>query len=38
MPAMDFTKKTLFAQCVIPPPDAGLRSTLLTFGVYSCDP
>jgi hypothetical protein len=37
IPSMDFTKKTLFAQCVVPPPDAGQRSSVLNFIVTSCD-
>jgi hypothetical protein len=37
MPVMDFTKKTLFAVCVVPPPEAGFRSSVLNFIVGSCD-
>jgi hypothetical protein len=37
MPRMDFTGRTLFMQCKVPPPDGGRLSSITNINVVSCD-
>jgi hypothetical protein len=37
MPSMDFTGRTLFMQCKVPPMDNGRVSKVVNFNVASCD-